>query len=525
MANRGKNAKLVFERNAGNTNNLIYSELGFVGVDKKVFGVGDKNYNGHTRDGSMLIQVSDSNGNCSFTKNVPCTTTNTSVSDDATLGELLHTVDLADTVYDRSQLYDKFIDIPYDNYLQVDFEMKIDAAKLDSGANYIFFLGDFVFLIGKGKFGASTGQYAIVGAVVDYWLALHIAAFPGYLLLGLIEQWAATLETLLDGQYILNENFTSIISSTSKPTLHICFTKFNGNLNLQFYAKSLGKTIGPKYVGSIMDEDGDPTISRISGGYTNMMSGKGNFIGKPFAPGDAYYDDPTNENANMQLGFVGDEGDPGVPFPESWTLSCYAWSGSGTPYISRKNYKYNVSSSSSSSSSGGSSGGSSGSNTPGGCVTGDTAIMTSLDNEFRLAKDIKKGDIIVGATEEGLKEFVVTSKYKAINLNTVYSITFRSGASLDITDNHPILTLDGYKTISGATLPKLSVGDRVVSISDVDDIVDISLIDETIDTVYNFYTEADNFIANGVVVACEDNSFDDMYTPDEDGGMTKNLRE
>lgn len=200
---------------------------------------------------------------------------------------------------------------------------------------------------------------------------------------------------------------------------------------------------------------------------------------------------------------------PGDPTIDQW--------GDGTFIITSIEQYYSTSSSSST---GGSSGGSSGGG--GGCVAADTEILTAIDGSFKEAKDIKTGDIILGKDTFGLSEYKVKSVYKANKLANLYHIIFNNN-KLSVTDNHPILTTTGYKAINNKDLPKLKAGDIVITIKGIDIILNIIKEEKIVDTVYNFYTEADNFIANNIVVACEDNSFDYMYTTDEDGIQIKDV--
>lgn len=517
LMNRNKYSKLIFETDANGNRNLIQTNLGFLDIGTKVYGLPSYQYKGtsdtnpvHIYDNTMCIAQASNR----LTKNVKCTDSDSTVADSVmTAGRFFETTLNSHTV---SEIYNTSISINYGNIVELLVGAKFNWDAIRNGSQYIFYIGEFMFIIAKDSNDKIVIQCGVLTASI---IALFGMLWI-YILADRFEAWVEALEQQIVSQTVFTKDITSNVSSYSSAYMYLCFVKYNGNLNIQAEFRNGSAYSSPIYCGSIMKSDGTVPVKSLVPAYSRFIQGKGNYLASPWAASD----DSSTAVTDFSIAYFGGGGSTALPLPTNVFVNCLRIptdsNGHWTGEIVSDQYTY-----SESSTTGSNSGSSSGGGSGGGCITEDTAIMTSLDNEFRLAKDIKKGDIIVGATEEGLKEFTVTSKYKAKNLNNAYSIAFRSGASLDITDNHPVLTLDGYKTISGDTLPKLSVGDRVVSIGDADDIVDISLINETIDTVYNFYTEADNFIANGVVVACEDNSFDDMYTPDEDGVLEKNLRQ
>lgn len=167
----------------------------------------------------------------------------------------------------------------------------------------------------------------------------------------------------------------------------------------------------------------------------------------------------------------------------------------------------------------GSSGGSSSGSGGGGCVDKDTLILIDLLGNTKKASEIKKDEGIMGMTLTGPRLFRVSAVYVKKEVKKISVINLSDDTSLKVTPNHPILTPDGYKALNNDLYPKLEVNDWVIKYNKNVRVVSITEEDYD-DTVYNFLTELDNYIANGVVVATEDASTDGYYI-EPDGQRVK----
>ena len=116
----------------------------------------------------------------------------------------------------------------------------------------------------------------------------------------------------------------------------------------------------------------------------------------------------------------------------------------------------------------------------------------------------------MGMTLTGPRWFRVSAVYVKKEVKKISVINLSDDTSLKVTPNHPILTPDGYKALNNDLYPKLEVNDWVIKYNKNVRVVSITEEDYD-DTVYNFLTELDNYIANGVVVATEDASTDGYY--------------
>ncbi len=166
----------------------------------------------------------------------------------------------------------------------------------------------------------------------------------------------------------------------------------------------------------------------------------------------------------------------------------------------------------------GSSGSSSGSSS-GGCVTRDTEILVDLSGRAMRADEIRKNDAIIGMTLTGPRLFKVRAVYILKDVKNVYKVSLSDGTSVKITPNHPVLTPEGYKAINNDLYPVLAINDTVLKYNKNVTVTSIEVIDYN-DTVYNFLTELDNYIADGVVVATEDSSTGGEYS-EPDGALVK----
>ena len=98
------------------------------------------------------------------------------------------------------------------------------------------------------------------------------------------------------------------------------------------------------------------------------------------------------------------------------------------------------------------------------CVSGESLILATFNNEFNLAKDVSKGDSIIFYNFETnkLEKGTVTKVYIHKNATDFVKYTFEDGSYLEVTDYHPIYTKEGWKSLTrrnGYEVPK--IGDEV----------------------------------------------------------------
>lgn len=133
------------------------------------------------------------------------------------------------------------------------------------------------------------------------------------------------------------------------------------------------------------------------------------------------------------------------------------------------------------------------------CLDGETLIATP-NGEIPI-KDLSIGDEVY-SLGEGLVVRKITNK-KCTGIKPVYKLTTESGKELICTDNHPILTEDGY--VEAYKVRKVNKDDKVTSFLYLDS-----------REVYNLTVEGEhNYIANGIVTHnCDymtDDDFDTIY--------------
>ena len=146
-----------------------------------------------------------------------------------------------------------------------------------------------------------------------------------------------------------------------------------------------------------------------------------------------------------------------------------------------------------------------------GCFTAGTQVTVSLDGQTKNIEDVQEGDSIV-SYNIATGEYYLSRVKNAIK--NVYSVNMArvelaNGTILEMTDNHPIYTSEGWRSITNDNYEKLVVGDFVKTTDGWIEITNITLytLDEPI-TTYTLnvmdddeeYDEDsnDNFVVNGV---------------------------
>jgi len=135
------------------------------------------------------------------------------------------------------------------------------------------------------------------------------------------------------------------------------------------------------------------------------------------------------------------------------------------------------------------------------CVSGDTLILTK--NGEKYAKDITDKDILLSYIDGECVENPQVSIFTMATKESIDKITFEDGSHLFITDKHPILFADGeYRMLRVIRHTDLTALPKVATVDGGRKIKKIESYRNN-GTLYNFLVDHDNFIANGVVLACE----------------------
>lgn len=141
------------------------------------------------------------------------------------------------------------------------------------------------------------------------------------------------------------------------------------------------------------------------------------------------------------------------------------------------------------------------------CFEAGTEVSISLE-DLSITKnieDIKIGDMIVSYNEE-TKEFYLTSVINTPNnpnVTNVAEITLNNNYYLRMNAYHPILTVEGYKSLTNYNnLPLLTEKDIIITTNGEQSIKEIKQYTQKEELMYNLSVEGKdhNFIANGMVV-------------------------
>lgn len=134
-----------------------------------------------------------------------------------------------------------------------------------------------------------------------------------------------------------------------------------------------------------------------------------------------------------------------------------------------------------------------------GCVASYSSILLP-NGYYKLAKDIRAGDTILGYRDEGFVADVVQKVYVS-NSPTIYRVTLASGVQLYITKGHKVLSTNNkWVSINEG----LEIGTMVCSAPCDSEVIRIESVNVvTDDMLYNFVTESGTFIADNVIVEAE----------------------
>ena len=150
------------------------------------------------------------------------------------------------------------------------------------------------------------------------------------------------------------------------------------------------------------------------------------------------------------------------------------------------------------------------------CCFAAGTMITLADNTEKAIEEIKPGDKLLSYDKE-LGGFViqpVEEVYTKYNTLDMVELKFTNGSTLCMAAYHPILTLDGYKSLRPETIEqelhyeqdieksRLNIGDKVITKDGVTQLEEVvALPDLERCTTYTLDIEpVDNFIANGIVV-------------------------
>lgn len=148
------------------------------------------------------------------------------------------------------------------------------------------------------------------------------------------------------------------------------------------------------------------------------------------------------------------------------------------------------------------------------CVVAGTQVQVSLDGRTVPIETLSIGDPVVSYNSSNKELYLAKVRQLYINKYSygMAKITFENGSELKITSYHPVLTVDGFHSITRYQgLPELKVGDIVITVDGETIVKEIYcyILDQPI-TTYSIdvqdYNEIidddtnDTFIANGIVV-------------------------
>jgi len=97
------------------------------------------------------------------------------------------------------------------------------------------------------------------------------------------------------------------------------------------------------------------------------------------------------------------------------------------------------------------------------CVTGDTRLVDARTGQWVFIRDVQPGDEVLGVSEEQKIVRGAVEKVWSTGVKPVWTITTRTGRTITATQNHPLLTAQGWKKVG-----ELQVGD-VIAEADLPD--------------------------------------------------------
>lgn len=157
-----------------------------------------------------------------------------------------------------------------------------------------------------------------------------------------------------------------------------------------------------------------------------------------------------------------------------------------------------------------------------GCVERNTPIMVSDSGDTLAACDLKIGDVIIGWKNGKIVPTKIIQKYVAREIKKFVRLYLNNKTLLEITPNHPVLCEDGvYRAYQSKEYEKLTLNHKIQIIDGAVEIVSMDLVELEPETVINFLTETDNFIATEVVVGAESPDVKGYLVVDQFGRMVE----
>lgn len=148
------------------------------------------------------------------------------------------------------------------------------------------------------------------------------------------------------------------------------------------------------------------------------------------------------------------------------------------------------------------------------CFVIGTQILISLNGQTQSIETINPGDQVVSYNIKTGENYLTTVKKLVLNKNSTHmaKIKFDNGIIIEMTDYHPLYTINGWSSLTKPEYRKLIIGDIVKTNDGWSKIIDIELyqlnkpiITYTLDVrdsdeILEDCEIDDNFYANGIVV-------------------------
>lgn len=147
------------------------------------------------------------------------------------------------------------------------------------------------------------------------------------------------------------------------------------------------------------------------------------------------------------------------------------------------------------------------------CFVAGTQILISLNGQTQSIETISSGDQVVSYNIETGENYLTTVNKLTLNKNSTHmaKIKFDNGTIVEMTDYHPLYTINGWSSLTKPEYRKLILGDIVKTNDGWSKIIDIKqyqlnepIVTYTLDVrdsdeILKDYEINDNFYANGIV--------------------------
>lgn len=138
------------------------------------------------------------------------------------------------------------------------------------------------------------------------------------------------------------------------------------------------------------------------------------------------------------------------------------------------------------------------------CFEAGTQVLVALDGTTRNIESIEVGDQIISYNEDTGKLFrsTVVGLQQNTQVKDIAVVTLENGMSVRMNAYHPLLTTEGYKSLTQfRDLPLLTEEDIIVTTEGKSKIKNIDRSEEGPEHMYNLTlrNEYHNYIANGIV--------------------------